>query len=131
VSNTGNNVIRYQGASARVAIWSACGNNITPLTMNAPLSIAQDMDFFGKGWNGDVTACCGSSPAFKIDTSCVFCQLSNLEIQGGTGVSLLGADWYLHHVTANNSYGTAIFYTVVGGFASRVAADQNFPVSNP
>ena len=119
VTVTGVNVI-VQGAGA--SVLSACGSNVTPLTLNSQYNQIRDITILG------FNSVSATAPALTLGSGCISCFAHTVFVNFGTGILNNATDSVLEQITAYYSYGSSVVKTAGAGFwLKRAKIDQLYP----
>lgn len=123
--------IRIIGASTLNPELSACGVDVTPVTMQGQYSSIEFVTIAGKGTN-DTGTFGATQSALIFGTTCVNCRfLHSFAVGGLHAIELRTDDIFLEDSFATQAYGSSMIYGVAGDWFRRVKADQSWPVSIP
>lgn len=132
------NFIRLVGSSRQGAILSACGTDISVLTMSGFGDTLENITVFGKGVNNDTSSFGATHPAVTLASTCIECVLYNVEIDGGSfPVRWSSGEAYAFIIKTQYSYGGAHVYfkgtsaAAAGGWIKRAKLDQSWPEGQP
>jgi pectate lyase-like protein/copper-binding protein NosD len=124
--------IRLVGAQTLSSLISACGHDVTLLTINANHVGVQNLGINGKGTNNDTGTFGASHPTLLVGSSCIDCTVDDNYIVGGLyGIQNQSGEAEFFRNFVSDSYGTALVYSTGGGWWNRMKADQVWICGEP
>ena len=120
-------IVRLQGA--QLSTLSACGANVTTLTVSASFSTIQNLVILGPQL---VAGAAPTGNALTLGATCVSCTVRDNLLQFGANALLINAtDVFVVNNVIGSAYGTALVKMTLSGYLLRNKIDQAYPVSVP
>jgi hypothetical protein len=86
---------------------SACGADVTVITLNGTHGALKNLLIFGKGQQADTFG--AVQPAVVLGSNCTSCRVDHVSVTGGgVGLKVSAVDAYVEDVEISSTYGTAL-----------------------